>query len=524
MQSIPILQIDHLLNTFQIKAKLGKGAFGNVYKVLGPDQQIYALKCIYKRRFKEANGCVGELIMNEVNALKQLQSQFIVNLKQTFECNYEDETIFCILLEYCDNGNLLEYLQKNYTNFDQQKAIVFFKQILQGMQMIHQKRIIHRDLKLPNILVHQDQIKIADFGFCHILEEDQNQVKLNLGSLGTQAPEVLNNEPYGLKSDMFSIGVILYQLLFFSYPFSVTSKQDFLNSVTSQNPPSFKKNGKLIEKYLEDLLTKMLKKDPNERLDWHALFKSKLFQNSYSQMFGVSTIEDESIIDPIKSYIYYKQQIKTQFLESSIQKIEKTPKYIDLQSQIKFLTYTYEFSYKVHHRQVLMCIIPCFLILKQLYYKQQLYQSQNKHKIFDLALTHQYLTYQYQVVMANLQKIKQLGLIEQDWEEELINLSISSKFQTIFSQVVKKYLLSLKNEILKDSEEQKIEWQDILLQENNKSQQEIKKFISKLKFFILIHKVLSLEEIKQELFQELINDIQDKNAQLVDIYQNIVLS
>ncbi|CAK80710.1 unnamed protein product (macronuclear) [Paramecium tetraurelia] len=282
MQQIPNLENDDFIEKYQVKGQLGRGSYGAVYQVIDPNGQIYALKCIYKSRFKEVNGQVGNLIQNEVDALQKLESQYIVKLISTFYSDYQGESLFCILLEFCEGGNLLEYLIQQQDTFNQQNAIIFFKQILQGMKEIHQKRIIHRDLKLANILIHKDQIKIADFGFCHILNSDTSQINLNLGTLGNQAPEVLDDQPYGLKSDMFSIGVILYQLLFLAYPFSIKNQETFLDEVSNSNPPSFKKNGRKVEQYLEDLLTKMLRKDPANRLDWTDLFKSKLFQNSYS--------------------------------------------------------------------------------------------------------------------------------------------------------------------------------------------------------------------------------------------------
>ncbi|CAD8063963.1 unnamed protein product [Paramecium primaurelia] len=523
MSQTPNLKIDDVIENFQVKAFLGNGSFGAVYKVIDPNGNVYALKCIFKSRFSEANGWVGNLIMNEVEALQKLDNQYIVNLITTFNFDYEGQTLFCILLEFCDGGNLLDYQNNMQNTFDQQNAIIFFKQILQGMKEIHQKRIIHRDLKLPNILIHNNQIKIADFGFCHLLKLDASSINLNLGTLGTQAPEILDNQPYGLKSDMFSIGVILYQLLFFDYPFSVNNEKDFIIDVTNNNPPSFQKNGREVEKYLEDLLTKMLKKDPTQRLDWPDLFKSKLFTNSYSKIFGLSTIDDENIIDPIQSIIFYEQQICNNYIQSNIQKIDQEPTYLNLVSQIQFLIYTQEFSYSVYHRQVLMCLFPCFLIQKLLYQKQQEYENQNKNKIYDVTNTHQILTYQYQVVMANYAKLKKLNIIQENWESELINLQQTQQFLNILSEAILKYLTNLRQEIIKDTEQYGIDWQQILIFDNDLNKQQRQNVLQKIKFFILIHKVLSLQELEQELFDLLVNNPQTNTKQLIFIYQQIKL-
>ncbi|CAD8175446.1 unnamed protein product [Paramecium octaurelia] len=517
MQQIPNLEKDDFIENFKVKSELGKGSYGAVYQVIDPNGQEYALKCMYTSRFNEVNGYVGNLIQNEVEALKKLQSQYIVKLISTFYSGYQGESLFCMLLEYCDGGNLLEYLLREQDTFTQQNAIIFFKQILQGMKEIHQKRIIHRDLKLANILIHQDQIKIADFGFCHILNSDTSQINVNLGTLGTQAPEVLDDQPYGLKSDMFSIGVIFYQLLFIAYPFSVKNQETFQNEVSNLNPPSFSKNGRKVEKYLEELLTEMLRKDPAKRLDWTDLFKSKLFQNSYSQMF-LSTIDDA--IDPVQSYIFYQQQ----YLDSNVKTDKKKTTYLDLESQISFLTYIQEFSYKVYHRQILMCLFPCFLMYKLLYKKQMEHQDYNQKMVYDLTNTHQILTYQHQVVMANHDKLKKLKIIQQNWELEIINLSLSSQFQNIFSEALLKYLLILRQEILKDTEEYKIDWQQILIFQNHTNNEKIHEVLQKIKFFVLIHKVLSLETLEKEVVDQLLsNNTQNNYLQVVYIYQSIKL-
>ena len=79
---------------------------------------------------------------------------------------------------------------------------------------MHEKNVIHRDLKLPNILIANDVLKIGVLGFAKRLENLDGVVKEALGTLGTMAPEVIEFKPYGIQADMFSLGAIYYQLLF----------------------------------------------------------------------------------------------------------------------------------------------------------------------------------------------------------------------------------------------------------------------------------------------------------------------
>lgn len=112
------------------------------------------------------------------------------------------------------------------------------------MKGLHILNVIHRDLKLSNILVHNGVLKIADLGFAKQLDRQvfktdsytlfsfqDEQDNTVLGSLGNMAPEIIEKKPYGMLADMFSIGVIYYQMLFGAFPFDVKSHQDFINDI-----------------------------------------------------------------------------------------------------------------------------------------------------------------------------------------------------------------------------------------------------------------------------------------------------
>lgn len=126
-------------------------------------------------------------------------------------------------MEYCEGGDLQEYVTLN-GHLEENVALSFFKQILNGMFGLHEKRIIHRHLKPSNILLHKETIlKIADLGFCKQFRDLADQSVLTLGSFGYMAPEIAFENSYGIAADMFSIGCILYFMLFGVLPFAVGS-------------------------------------------------------------------------------------------------------------------------------------------------------------------------------------------------------------------------------------------------------------------------------------------------------------
>ncbi|CAK80711.1 unnamed protein product (macronuclear) [Paramecium tetraurelia] len=130
----------------------------------------------------------------------------------------------------------------------------------------------------------------------------------------------------------------------------------------------------------------------------------------------------------------------------------------------------------------------------------------------------------YLIFRANHDKLNKLNIIQKNWEIEIINLSMSPQFSNIFSEALLKYLISLRQEILKDTEEQKINWQQILIFQNDINNQQIHKVLQKIKFFVLIHKVLSLETLEKEVFDKLLSNAQNDFKQIVYIYQSIKLS
>ena len=145
---------------------------------------------------------------------------FIVKIYETFETNHH----FCIAMEYICAGDLLNFIKKR-TKLSEQTAKFIFKQIILAIQFIHSKKIIHRDIKLDNILIDLDnKIKLCDFGVSKFL----NSTKLfdQCGTPAYIAPEILRNEGYDFSVDVWSAGVVLYAMLSGNVPFKGKNVQE----------------------------------------------------------------------------------------------------------------------------------------------------------------------------------------------------------------------------------------------------------------------------------------------------------
>lgn len=272
--------------------KLGKGAYSKVYKGyidhLDNDnddpKEFVAIKKMNLEQIK-AHDCLE----NEIDIMKQLDHPNILKMIDVVEIEEHNEKIIYIILEICGGGDLKKLVNKRIMK--EKYAITYFKQIADGLQYLRQQKIIHRDLKPQNVLLSTDRkiIKIADFGFAKIIGNEALAETL-CGSPLYMAPEILLKKPYTSKADLWSVGVMLYEVLCGRHPFkSVDSIVDLVHKVETdkiQFPHSAKISAPGI-----DLLKRLLKKNPYERIGWNEFFNHKWFR-ILSQVKQDNTLED----------------------------------------------------------------------------------------------------------------------------------------------------------------------------------------------------------------------------------------
>lgn len=185
---------------------IGKGSYGEVYLVKHKlTEVIRAMKVIDKNNEEEELS--DEEILNEINILKKIDHPNIVKL---FEF-YSNKSTYYLILEFCEGGNLYQFVNENIVSEFQVIYIMF--QILSAMNYCHNINILHRDLKPDNILIKKNEdglcrVKICDFGTSYIFKKGEQQ-KEAIGTLNYMAPEVLK-EKYNQKCDLWSCGVIMY--------------------------------------------------------------------------------------------------------------------------------------------------------------------------------------------------------------------------------------------------------------------------------------------------------------------------
>ena len=259
--------------------KCGFGSFSNVYKVIYYNEEVSLKILNHKNKKKE--------IENEINNLQNLKHKNIINYIHNFEYNKKRY----IITEYADCGELF-YLIGISINFSEDECKYYITGIIDGLKHMHDNKIIHRDIKLENILVKNEidiesgllykVPKFCDFGFS--IKQETEKITGVLGTSQYIAPEIITDDSYdGYKSDIFSLGCLLYILRYGSYPF--LHRPDFYNQYLSDRiielfkipipeyPPSIS-----ISPKLKSLIDNMIIIDPEKRYSLQNVIENEWFE------------------------------------------------------------------------------------------------------------------------------------------------------------------------------------------------------------------------------------------------------
>ncbi|CAD8147889.1 unnamed protein product [Paramecium octaurelia] len=257
-----------VVDSYVLERSIGKGQFGEVFKGYNKQTNVdIAVKCVKRELLK---GKFTELLENEIKVLRTCNNDNIIKL---YDIKKTANNIY-LIMEYCNEGDLSQYIKQKKFLLEEE-AVDYLLQILNGFKTLVKNKIMHRDFKLANILKHDGNIKIADFGFSKLLNDNQGLATTMLGSPLNMAPEVLNNQEYDSKADIWSIGTCFYELLFGKSPFTATNMVELLKNIqTKQFVINRKVNN--ITPTAEDLLRKMLVVNPKNRISWEDLFKHEI--------------------------------------------------------------------------------------------------------------------------------------------------------------------------------------------------------------------------------------------------------
>ena len=281
-----ILNYKDIFEKYEIKEKIGNGRYGLIKLATNKKTgENFAVKIMSK---KEMNSTDLELVRNEIEILKICQHPYIIKFIEHFEnTNY----IF-IIMEYCKGGDLIQYYKKKNFNISEQRISEIMHQLCLAIKYIHSYGVAHRDLKLDNILLIEDNenstIRLCDFGFSKIVGPSE-KCDEPYGSLCYTAPEIIDHLPYNKQVDLWSIGIINYILCCGKFPFYDKDTNKLMDKIVENDIDFDFENFNNYSKEMKDFIYKLLKKEPEKRMNVVEALKHSWFKkmNKKSKNFNI---------------------------------------------------------------------------------------------------------------------------------------------------------------------------------------------------------------------------------------------
>ena len=250
-------QREVMIGDYIVKHTIGKGTFSRVK--LGINKytgEKVAIKILDKLKIVEKEDL--ERIIREMRMLSELDNEHVIKVYQI----YEDDNHYLIIMEYCEGGELFNYIVEKQRLSENETAF-FYYQIIKGVEYIHSKGIAHRDLKPENLLLDKDKkIKIIDFGLSNYFDGIQ-KLETPCGSPCYASPEMVGGNKYnGFFIDVWATGIILFAMLCGYLPFEDDNNDILFKHILSGkiNYPSY------LSEMSKDLLNKIIETEPEKRI------------------------------------------------------------------------------------------------------------------------------------------------------------------------------------------------------------------------------------------------------------------
>ncbi|CAK0838600.1 unnamed protein product [Prorocentrum cordatum] len=266
--SIPPQRGDLRLDDFEVVGKpLGCGSFGSVNKVVRKDTgEVFAMKVMSKSQILEFS--LGENIEREISTQQKARHPNILRLHEYFE----DQEGVHLLLEYAPHGSLLDLLKDRRKSaaasdnaqqgLPEVQSAGMFRDVAEALHFLHCNCVVHRDLKPENILICEGGVaKLADFGWCNQLAKGAGRSTF-CGTWEYLSPEMIANEPYDFKVDVWAAGVLLFEMLVGRSPFAASN---YVQALSKISKVAYEFPGH-VSAPARDLVGRLLVKEPRRRL------------------------------------------------------------------------------------------------------------------------------------------------------------------------------------------------------------------------------------------------------------------
>lgn len=275
---------------YEFQRVLGRGSFGVATLVRERNSRTFL---VAKELFMgtSATPKARRVAENEVEVLKSLKHANIV----AYVDSVVDERTFCILMEYADGGDLSAAIARQRPlkhRFREEEVFSVLLQAARALQYIHHRHIVHRDVKSQNVfLTRAGEVKLGDFGVAIVLDTKSDLALTAIGTPSHLAPEVCHGEAYGTKADMWSFGVVMFEVMALEMPFQAANILALVSRITSAEPKDVSSGP--YQSTLWALVRKLLQKAPEDRPTAPAVLASsvvKLFCTPGAEARGTAAL------------------------------------------------------------------------------------------------------------------------------------------------------------------------------------------------------------------------------------------
>nr|XP_033803504.1 serine/threonine-protein kinase Nek5 [Geotrypetes seraphini]XP_033803505.1 serine/threonine-protein kinase Nek5 [Geotrypetes seraphini]XP_033803506.1 serine/threonine-protein kinase Nek5 [Geotrypetes seraphini] len=275
------------MDNYDIIKMIGEGSFGKAFLVKRKSDD---LQCVIKEvnltkmPLKEKEASRKEVIL-----LAKMKHPNIV----TFHVSFEEKNKLYIVMEYCDGGDLMRRINmQRGVLFDEDRILGWFVQISLGLKHIHDRKVLHRDIKAQNIFLCNNGLlaKLGDFGIARVLNNTMEFARTCVGTPYYLSPEICENRPYNNKTDIWSLGCILYELCTLKHPFEAKSLRLLVLKICQGRFAA------ISPKYSYDLrilISQLFKISPRDRPSVNSILKKPFLQKRIANHLNPELIQEE---------------------------------------------------------------------------------------------------------------------------------------------------------------------------------------------------------------------------------------
>jgi serine/threonine-protein kinase len=259
------------IGRYEILDEIGQGAMGTVYRARDPMiERVVAIKTVSIAQLQQEGADAESRFLREAKSAGRLSHPNIVTIYDVSEAN----GLAYIAMEYLSGRTLRDIMNQGPIPLDLTLDTV--TQMAEALAFAHEHGVIHRDIKPANVVVTQPRgrVKLTDFGIAHLINSNQTQTGQMLGSPRYMSPEQAMGRAVDGRSDIFSLGAVLYEMLTGRYAFDGESLPNIIYRVISEMPVPAETLRPQIPAELAALLARMLSKDPQDRPDASELVKA----------------------------------------------------------------------------------------------------------------------------------------------------------------------------------------------------------------------------------------------------------